>query len=341
MTTVSRPADTSAATRASLLDAFPLLRSRSAEEACQRVGHVFSPHRLELPGSARGLDVRHNRVLLGQAALNVLRYGAEVLIDPGERGDFYLLQLPLTGRARVACDGAEVEVDPSVVSVLRPRTRSRMRWSADCTMLLLQAPSQRVHELLGIAEPSPQWLPTHCRRQAEVAAWCQAVLDLARNIDRHGLQWCAHPAAQAAVESFLLTALAGWLCPPEGAACAPDAPTEARSLRRAKDYIHAHLDRALTLTDMARHACVSPRTLELVFKRHGEVSPLAYARRQRLQAAHAALQRGARPSGGEASVTEVALAHGFVHMGRFSAQYRAQFGCLPSQTLNRSMALAT
>ena len=117
------------------------------------------------------------------------------------------------------------------------------------------------------------------------------------------------------------------------------APEQVRSLRRAKDYIHAHLDRPLSLAEIARQACVSPRTLELVFKRHGEASPLAYARRQRLQAAHAALRAVAR-EGRSASVTDVALAHGFVHMGRFSAQYRAQFGCLPSQTLNAPAALA-
>ena len=332
------PPEPSAA-RAGLLDAFPLIRSRSAEEARQRVGHVFSPHRLELPGDTRGLDVRHNRVMLGQASLNVLHYGAEVLIDPGERGDFYLVQLPLAGRARVSCEGADVEVDAAAISVLRPRTRSHMRWSADCTMLLLQAPSQRVHELLGIAEARPSWLPARRRQEPEVAAWCQAVLDLSRNIDRFGTQWCAHPAALAAIETFLLTAFAGWLCAPDRSDRALAAPTEARSLRRAKDYIHAHLDRPLTLADMARQACVSPRTLEGVFKRHGELSPLAYARRQRLQAAHAALQRAAWDGRGQ-SVTDVALAHGFVHMGRFSAQYRAQFGCLPSQTLNPALALA-
>jgi transcriptional regulator GlxA family with amidase domain len=77
-----------------------------------------------------------------------------------------------------------------------------------------------------------------------------------------------------------------------------------------------------------------------VFKRHGEASPLAYARHQRLQAAHLALRTAARAGGAaRASVTDVALAHGFVHMGRFSAQYRAQFGCLPSETLNLETAV--
>ena len=69
------------ATSCRLLDSYPLIRSRSAEEARQRVGDVFSPHRLALRGDTRGLNVRHNRVALGQSAINVLHYGAEVEID--------------------------------------------------------------------------------------------------------------------------------------------------------------------------------------------------------------------------------------------------------------------
>lgn len=316
-----------------LLDSFPLLRSRSAEEARQRVGHVFSPHRLQLRGDTRGFDVRHNRVALGASSLNVLRYGAEVLIDPGERGDFYLVQLPLAGRASLSCGGATVEVDGQVLSVLQPRAPSRMRWSGDCTMLLLQAPSALVHSYLGEDGACPR--PALARRRCEpgVAAWCQAVLDLTRNLDRFGAQWLAHPSAVAAIEGFLLTAFSCLLSEPRTPVAG--AATQARSLRRAKDYIHAHLDRPLTLAEIARQACVSGRTLEALFKRQGEAAPLAYARRQRLQAAHAALQRAAREGGGR-GVTEVALAHGFAHLGRFSAHYRAQFGCLPSETLARA-----
>ena len=59
-------------------------------------------------------------------ALNVLSYGAEVEIDPGERGDYYLLQLPLQGRARVRCNGQEAWVGPDTMSVLQPRAQTRM-----------------------------------------------------------------------------------------------------------------------------------------------------------------------------------------------------------------------
>lgn len=318
---------------ARLLDSFPLIRSRSAEEARQRIGDVFSPHRLELRGDTRRLDVWHNRVTLGESSLNVLHYGAEVLIDPGERGDFYLMQLPLAGRASISCGGDDVEVNDDVLSVLRPCARSRMRWSHDCTMLLLQAPSRLVHGYVGEGEARPRMAPSRCRHDPEVAAWCQAMLDLARNIDQFGAQWQAHPSALASIEAFLLTAFSYLVAEP--CAQATSAPVEARSLRRAKEYIHAHLDRPLLLAEIARHACVSPRTLELVFKRHGEPSPLAYARRQRLNAAHAALRQATR-EGRALAVTDVALTYGFVHMGRFSAQYRTQFGCLPSETLKAS-----
>jgi len=34
-------------------------------------------------------------------------------------------------------------------------------------------------------------------------------------------------------------------------------------------------------------------------------------------------------------VTDVALEHGFVHMGRFAGYYKQRFGCSPSATLRQ------
>ena len=109
-------------------------------------------------------------------------------------------------------------------------------------------------------------------------------------------------------------------------------PPGVRHLQRALDYIEAHAHESLSLDRIAAAACVSPRTLELAFRRRYEQSPLAYARGIRLQRVHAALQ-GACAEGRPASVTDIALQHGFVHMGRFSAYYRRRFGCAPSATL--------
>ena len=63
------------------------------------------------------------------------------------------------------------------------------------------------------------------------------------------------------------------------------------------------------------------------------VSPMAYVRRKRLRMARAALLR-ADPA--TASVTRIAIKFGFSELGRFSVNYRATFGELPSATLKRT-----
>ena len=315
-----------------LLDEFPLIRARCVEEATEQVGRVFSPHTLEVLGHGQGLDVYHNQLRMRDVSLNSLTYGCDVAIDPGERGDFFLVQLPLSGTAVVTSDADVVHANPDVLTVLQPGARSRMVWSGDCSMLMLQVPRQVVEQrAYESGRPSkPRIALAHTRQDPDVGAWWQAVVDMARNLDRFGQHWLRHPAACAAMEEFLLTAFTSMLC--EAGQDASSQRGDERSVRKAKDYIRAHLDRALTVTEIARHACVSPRTLEAAFKRRGETSPLAYARRLRLQAVHDAL-RAASVQGRAANVTEVAMTYGFVHMSRFAAQYREQFGCTPSETL--------
>ncbi len=317
-----------------LLDAYPLVRSRSADEARELVGRAFSPHRLDVRGGEGDFEARHNQIRLNQVSLNVLSYGAEVEIDPGERGDFYLIQLPLQGRARLRCGGQEAWVDADTMSVLYPRTHTRMLWSGDCSMVLLQVPSAALQGRLP-SWPARKGLPpvsfTQSRHDPAVAAWWQAVVDLTRNLHSHGRQWLRHPAAYAAMESFLLTGL-DLLQSDRGAEGDGPAPTEGRALQRALDYVHAHVHESLALADIAAAACVSPRTLEVAFRRRFDASPLTYARGVRLARVHEALQRAAAERH-SASVTDAALKHGFVHMGRFAYYYKQRYGCAPSETL--------
>ncbi len=319
-----------------LLDNYPLIRSRSADEARELVGLALSPHRLDIRGCERGFEARHNQIRLGQVSLNVLSYGAEVEINPGERGDFYLIQLPLQGRARLRCDGQEAWVDSSILSVLHPHAHTCMLWSGDCSMVMLQVPSAVLRDRLpsqAQRSGAPQFSFTQSRRDPAVAAWWQAVTDMTHNLHDHGEQWLRHPAAYAAMEGFLLTGLE--LLLPErdiGAELLGSATGGCRRLQRALDYIQANTHQNLTLANMAAAACVSPRTLEAAFRRRYNQSPLTYARGVRLERTREAL-RAAVAQGRPTSVTDIALQHGFIHMGRFSAYYKQRFGCAPSVTL--------
>jgi AraC-like DNA-binding protein len=324
-----------------LLDSFPLVRAHTTEEACREIGRAFSRHHLVVKDGAPELCARHNQVQLEGASLNVLSYGADVIIDPGERGDFYMVQMPLRGWGRLESPSQDIVVNPDVLSILQPRGQGRMHWSEDCEMVLLCAPSQLVHRryLHDGAAPHGAFALSRSRQDPNVAAWWQAAMDITHNLDRFGSLWLSHRAACASMQEFLLSAFSLLFAQDDSPARA-DRGND-RCVRKAKEYIHAHLDRALTLCEIADHACVSARTLESAFRRHGEASPLSYAREQRLRAAHEALAHAHR-SGQAVAVTEVALNYGFIHLGRFAAQYRKRFGCSPSDTLRpRGLSLSS
>ena len=100
-----------------------------------------------------------------------------------------------------------------------------------------------------------------------------------------------------------------------------------------REFIEEHLSEDISVEQLMAVAKVSERSLYSLFERQVGLSPRDYVRRRKLERVHARLQlTSAR------SVTEVALDHGFVHLGRFSEAYRKRFGELPSQTWKRRLA---
>lgn len=103
------------------------------------------------------------------------------------------------------------------------------------------------------------------------------------------------------------------------------------ALRRAIAFIESCPDVPLTVGDIARAAYVSPRAVQIAFRRHLDTTPMSYLRRVRLDRAHADLQ-AAHPEHG-ATVTTIAARWGFGSPSRFAADYRRAYGRSPQQTL--------
>lgn len=99
-------------------------------------------------------------------------------------------------------------------------------------------------------------------------------------------------------------------------------------VRRAVDYIDAHLTAPVRLEDVVRAAGISGRGLFRHFRNAMGVSPMVYLRNARFARVHDAL-RVARA--GE-RIVDIASLWGFDHMGRFAVEYRLRFGERPSDT---------
>jgi AraC-like DNA-binding protein len=103
------------------------------------------------------------------------------------------------------------------------------------------------------------------------------------------------------------------------------------TLRRAIAFIEAYPDRDITVADIARAAFVTPRALQLAFRRHLDTTPTAYLRKVRLHHAHQDLL--AAVPGDGATVAGIAGAWGFAKPSRFAEYYRAAYGRSPVESL--------
>jgi AraC family transcriptional regulator len=98
-----------------------------------------------------------------------------------------------------------------------------------------------------------------------------------------------------------------------------------RRICRARDYAAAMFAGPVTLTDMARVACLSANHLLRTFREVFRQTPHQFLRARRLEEAERLLVQS------DMSVTEVCLAVGFESPGSFSTLFRRCFGVSPAE----------
>jgi AraC family ethanolamine operon transcriptional activator len=108
--------------------------------------------------------------------------------------------------------------------------------------------------------------------------------------------------------------------------------TRSAALKRAEEYINIMEGEPITIQELRKHAKTSRSTLERAFREHYGVLPKTYLMSRRLNGVRRMLKE-ADPA--TCKISEAANRWGFWHMGQFAADYRRQFGELPSDTLSR------
>ena len=106
--------------------------------------------------------------------------------------------------------------------------------------------------------------------------------------------------------------------------------TSAALVAQLCDYMLAHLEAGLTLTDLEVFSGLSARSLQLAFKKQMGSSPMQWLTEQKLHAIRAKLVNADAAE----SITSLAGVY-FPNLGDFARYYQRQFGELPSQTLAR------
>ncbi len=107
-----------------------------------------------------------------------------------------------------------------------------------------------------------------------------------------------------------------------------------RVLRTIDEFVDANASRPIYSEEIASALGISVRTLANLMIRSNDMSLQRYLRLRRLWSTRRQLLEGAP----HLKIKEVALAHGFWHMGDFAARYFRQFGEHPSSTHLRARA---
>lgn len=315
---------------------FELLHTRDVDRARHVVGEAFCPHRLiPVRGGPAPFETRFHAARTAHLNLCFLDYGGRVDITPEPQQDFYLVLIPLAGRAELSHGRELARYDRGGAAVPPVDRGYLIRVDGASPHLVVRVSRSRLEEHLRAMLARPVTEPVRFALRMDLAApgirsWRRVVDLLLDEIDGDGAI-PAQPLAMRELERlFLGQLLLGQ--PNNYSALLHGRPRNAapKAIRRAAALIEEHAAEPLTVEDVAEAAGLSVRTLQAGFRRFLDTTPTRYLREARLRRVHEVLA-AADPT--RTTVTETALAWGFLHAGRFSAQYRDRFGEAPSETL--------
>ncbi|WP_426241323.1 AraC family transcriptional regulator [Nocardioides sp. LHG3406-4] len=262
-----------------------------------------------------------------------VRFGAAARVDPGDLTGYHV-NVPLRGIVLSGWGDQRISASPREAAVFSPGAHTMLaRWEPDATQLCIKLNRNAVEtELAGLLGHS-------VTRPIE--------FDLGFPLDRGaGLRWTsllttllqhAHAARaghKGSVVELLERSLLTDLVMAQRHSYSEELNAEAqtisnREVAQVVELVQRAPESPYTVSDLARAAGVSARSLQASFHKHMGVSPMAYLRQVRLERAHEDLQLG------RGRVSEVAYHWGFTNLGRFATLYQERFGELPSATIAR------
>lgn len=295
-------------------------RSRRAADLRDAVATV-TPH--EVTPMQPDLDGMVGTLAMSHSTLVFVRYGGSVIVEAPPTERRVVATIPL-GPMHVTVGAAARGRVHDAGFILARRDRTLMRPDPWAGALVLAADDERLstHQrvVLGEAKAKRDHPATASLTQACRQAW-HAATSLTPDASRDVVERYMH-----VVEDQLLTALVlSW-----GRANVDAPPRGAARVTSLRDWLETNHGIDISTCDMARELGVSVRQLQYAVLAETGLTPSELLRETRLRHAREMLLTGDRDN---TTVSSVALACGFAHLGRFSATYATKFGEAPSVTL--------
>jgi AraC-like DNA-binding protein len=311
-----------------------LFHTRDLDEAREKVAGIYRPHKLDYKRYDRRLDTWFYHIPLASSSLNCLGYGSDMVVNPGELEDFFLIQTPIQGSGDVCCGKQHMITNTARSSVLNPTESVKLIWNADCWKTQVKLDRGLTERCLSNLLERPLSGPIIFKLALDMQsdagkAWWNTVRFVAEEVP----MLRALPNSEVMIrqlEQLLVNTLLHVQPHNFSEELRNKLPNIApRHVKRAEEYMVAHCREEVSIDHLVRVSGVSARTLYKGFRTFRGVSPMKFLKTTRLAAVNKAL-KAADPSD---CVTRIAMDVGFRQLGRFAVEYRQHFGESPSETL--------
>lgn len=313
---------------------FPTVDGRDKQQMLDRLTELWGPVRVESPAGGT-IAVHLAFVTLKDLGVMFGSFGTAIDIVQHAKGDSIQLQFPQRGMAElnigpqtyIAVPGKAVLIDQAQLS------RFSIRHPPSFKTIGISFPKRVVEEHLSARLMRPIRGKISFEPEIDLTSSLGTTMAYLSQCLVTGLENDLLRTAPITISNLSEALISLLIEMSPHAKSGLVAPTIApRNVKRAIDYMHAHIDQPLTIAQIAEASQTSIRSLQMGFQRFRGMSPLVYLRRIRLEAARADLSK----PDNSLSVSETARKWGFAHLGRFASEYRNAFGELPSETTARA-----
>ncbi len=308
--------------------------STDIDEVQSSVSVMIKPHRLSQQYAHQNLRTRLRCADFGRASVLRLGYGAHVRIQPEELNSFYLVQVPQYGHATVQSEKEIIDSSPHIATILNPNAKIDMTWHANNEQLMFKMDRSLIEDMaisMGLHIPTSGLVfPTKFEGH-QLARWKvmqRYILDCAHNLE----DLLKSPLIITQIEELMAKTLLDLQPPTVQESLRYPGKVLPKYIKLVENYLHEHADQPIKLLELATLAKVSIRTLHAGFQEYYGISPMHYLRQIRLDRVHHELLHSNQT---QLSISEIALRWGFMHQGRFSAEFKQRFGESPRQFILR------
>lgn len=304
-------------------------------EACRDyINAATGTHEFDITRASTFRDFAHHECAIGRVSLHRVNLDCTdgFRITKADVAPYYSFQFLLDGECRVDGPFGTVLARPGDVFVLDPDQVTREFWSRNCLQFLLRVDRDYVEQTI-MAELG-RTLSGHLMFDPRmpdpgIGSWLDRIVDGFKQ--GSGSAILSDRRVVKGFEQTLVTMLLAGLRHSESEEYArPVTVAAPYYVKRAENFIRAHLNDDLTVDSIAAAAGVSARSMFYGFKRWRDTTPMAFVRNARLDVARRELE-AARHTG--ATVSHAAINAGFTNFSQFSKIYKARFGETPSATL--------